>query len=160
MPPTMSQWNEKDARAEIKPHLDQPGGLMPALHALMARFRYIDEAALPLLADIFNLSRAEVHGVVSFYHDFRRQPPGRHVIKICQSEACQAMGSRGLTKHAMQVLGIDFGGTTPSGDFTLEAVYCLGNCAATPALMIDDRVVGRVDAKRFDALLVELEVQE
>ncbi len=156
----MSQWNEEIARAEIKPHVDQPGGLMPALHALMARFRYIDEAALPLLAQAFNLSRAEVHGVVSFYHDFRRRPPGRHIIRICQSEACQAMGGRRLTKHAMAVLGIDFGGTTPSGDFTLEAVWCLGNCAATPAVMIDQRVVGRVDARRFDALLGELELAD
>lgn len=153
----MTPWNEESARADISPYADQPGGLMPALHALMARYRYIDEAALPLLADVFNLSRAEVHGVVSFYHDFRRQPPGRHIIKICQSEACQAMGSRRLTRHAMSVLGIDFGGTTASGDFTLEKVYCLGNCAATPAVMIDDRVVGRVDAKRFDALLADLE---
>ena len=155
----MTQWNEDEARTAIAPHLDQPGGLMPALHALMARFRYIDEAALPLLADVFNLSRAEVHGVVSFYHDFRRQPPGRHIIKICQAEACQAMGARGLTKHAMAVLGIDFGGTTPSGEFTLEAVYCLGNCAATPAVMVGDRVVGRVDDKRFDSLLGELELE-
>lgn len=155
----MTTWNEQDARAEIAPFLSQPGGLMPALHALMARFRYINEAALPLLAELFNLSRAEVHGVVSFYHDFRRQPPGKHIIRICQSEACQAMGARGLTRHAMAVLGVDFGGTTPSGAFTLEAVYCLGNCAATPALMINDRVVGRVDAKRFDTLLAELELE-
>ena len=152
-------WNQKDAAEAIAPHLDRPGGLMPALNALMDKFRYIDEAAVPFLAGAFNLTKAEVHGVVSFYHDFRRRPPGRHVIKICQSEACQAVGARRLTKHAVASLGIDFGDTTPSGDFTLEPVYCLGNCAASPAVMVDERVVGRVDEKRFDDLIGDLQAE-
>ena len=159
MPP-MESWNTDIAATLVAEHEDRPGGLIPALHALQERFGYIHDDAAPLLAAAFNLSRAEVYGVISFYHDFRREPGGRHVIKVCQAEACQAMGSRQLTEHARAVLGIDFHETTPSGDFSLEPVYCLGNCACTPSIMIGDDVYGRVDAKRFDAILSEIEIED
>lgn len=134
-------------------HASHVSGLIPALQALQHCFGYIDDKTLPSLAQSFNLSRAEVYGVISFYHDFRKAPPGNCVIKICQAESCQAMGSKQLSEHARSVLGIDFHETTDNGTYTLEPVYCLGNCACSPAIMIDGRVYGRVDSSRFDALL-------
>ena len=116
-----------------------------------ARFGCISETALRQLSDELNLSRAEVHGVVSYYHDFRTEPAGKHVIRICQAEACQAMGSRDLTAHAESALGVSLHST--SDDTTLEPVYCLGNCACAPSVMIDGRTHGRVSAERFDELL-------
>lgn len=137
-------------------HAAQPGGVLPALHALQARFGYVPDAATAILAELFNLSRAEVHGVVSFYHDFRRAPPGRHVVKLCRAEACQSMGARRLEAHAKKTTGIDFGETTDDGALTLEAVYCLGACAAAPAVMVDGEPVGRVDAAQFDRIVAGL----
>jgi formate dehydrogenase subunit gamma len=131
----------------------RPEMLVQILRAFVDRYTYISEAAVRQIADELNLSRAEVHGVVSFYHDFRTAPPGQRVVKICQAESCQAMGSRELTAHARKTLGIDLFGTTGDGEITLEPVYCLGNCACSPALMIDDHVYGRVDADRFDSLV-------
>jgi len=130
-----------------------PELLLQILHALQERFGYIDDLAIRQLADELNLSRADVHGVVSFYHDFRRELPGKRVIKICQAEACQAMGSRSLTEHAIERLGTALNSTRADHEFTLEPVYCLGNCACSPAIMIDGDVFGRVDTKRFDALV-------
>jgi formate dehydrogenase subunit gamma len=134
---------------------DAPGALLPILHAVQDTLGYIPEPAIALIAHALNRSRAEVHGVVSFYHWFRTEPAGKHVIHLCRAEACQAMGARALEAHAKQRLGIGLHGTTPDGAFTLEPVYCLGNCACSPSLMIDGEVHGRVDAERFDALLVE-----
>ena len=105
------------------------------------------------IADELNISRADVHGVVNFYHDFRTTPPGRRVVKICQAEACQSMGSRELTAHAEQAVGVALHNTTADGEITLEPVYCLGNCACSPAIMIDSKVYGRVDNDQFDRLL-------
>jgi formate dehydrogenase subunit gamma len=132
----------------------RPEMLVQILLALMERFGWIPEQAIRQLADELNLSRADVHGVVSFYHDLRTSPPSRHVVKICQAEACQAMGSRALTRHAERSLGV----TMHSGndEMTLEPVYCLGNCACSPAVMIDGKPYGRVDTARFDALLADL----
>ena len=145
---------DPDAVQEIiAAHAAEPGGLLEALNALQARFGYLDKAVIAPLADAFNLSRAEVHGVISFYHDFRDRPPGRHLIRICQAEACQAMGARALTAYAKEALGLDFGETSVREGFGLEPVYCLGNCAAAPAVMIGEAVHGRVDAARFDALV-------
>jgi formate dehydrogenase subunit gamma len=138
-------------RAEAMKHLD--GALMPILRALQAEFGYIDEAAEPIVADVLNLSRAEVHGVVSFYHDFRRAPAGRHVLRLCRAEACQAAGGEALAARAETTLGIETGATTGDGAVTLEAVYCLGLCAVAPSAMVDGRVVGRIDAARLDAIL-------
>ena len=131
----------------------RPQMLVQILHAFVERYSYISEEAVRQIAEAVNLSRAEVHGVVSFYHDFRTEPPGKRIVRICQAESCQAMGSRALTEHAKSKLGIDLHGTTADGDVTLEAVYCLGNCACSPAIMIGDQVHGRVDADKFDRLL-------
>ncbi|RMD88999.1 MAG: formate dehydrogenase subunit gamma [Alphaproteobacteria bacterium] len=151
--PSKTDFDPAVARSIIAEHVAEPGGLLAALNALQARFGYVDGELIAPLADAFNLSRAEVHGVISFYHDFRDRPPGRHVVRICQAEACQAMGSRGLTAHAKEVLGLDFGETNAGEGLTLEPVYCLGNCAAAPAVMIGETVHGRVDATRLDMLV-------
>ncbi len=129
--------------------------MLPILHALQEEFGYIDEAAEPLIAAALNLSRAEVHGVVSFYHDFRKAPAGRHVLKLCRAEACQAAGGDMLAARAAMRLGVAMGATAPDGSVTLEPVYCLGLCATAPSAMIDGRVVGRLDQARLDALLAE-----
>ncbi|MGH8167744.1 MAG: formate dehydrogenase subunit gamma [Woeseiaceae bacterium] len=131
----------------------KPELLVQILHAFVDRYSYISETAVRQIADELNLSRADVHGVVSFYHDFRTRPPGRRVVRICQAESCQAMGSRELTVHAERSLGIELNNTTADGDVTLEPVYCLGNCACSPAMMIDGRVYGRVDNEQFDRLV-------
>jgi formate dehydrogenase subunit gamma len=135
----------------------QPGPLLQVLHAVQQRLRYIPEAAIPIIASALNLSRAEVHGVVTFYHHFRRHPPGKHVVQICQAESCKAMRGDELNAHAQQRLKIGFHETTADGRFTLERVYCLGNCANSPALMIDDELYGRMDAQKFDDLIATKE---
>lgn len=132
-----------------------PEMLVQILHAFVARFSYLSDAAIRQIALELNLSRADVHGVVSFYHDFRTEQPGEHVIKICVSESCQAMGSRELTLQAEAKLGIQIKETTTNQAITLEPVYCLGNCACSPAVMIDEKVYGRVDLKKLDALIEE-----
>jgi formate dehydrogenase subunit gamma len=130
-----------------------PGALLPILHAVQETLGYVPKDAVPLIAGDLNLSLAEVHGVVSFYHYFRTAPAGRHVVHLCRAEACQAVGAVELATHAKRTLGIEFHGTTADGAITLEPVYCLGNCALGPALMIDDQLQGRVSAPRFDALM-------
>jgi formate dehydrogenase subunit gamma len=132
-----------------------PGPLLLVLHAVQRRLGYVPQDAVPYIAERLNLSRAEVHGVVSFYHHFRRAAPGRHVIQVCRAESCQAMGAEQLAQHAQDRLGIQFSETTPDGAFSLEPVYCLGNCACSPAVMIDEELFGRVSPEQFDALLAE-----
>jgi formate dehydrogenase subunit gamma len=149
-------WNADRAAEIIAAHAGRQGALLPILHDLQAAFGCVPEAAVPLVAHALNLSRAEVHGVVTFYHDFRRVPAGAHVIKLCQAEACQAMGGRGLAAHAQARLGVGLGDTSGDGRVTLEAVYCLGLCATAPSAMIDGRVLGRVTPDRFDAALAAL----
>jgi formate dehydrogenase subunit gamma len=143
--------------AELNDILDEyanvPGPLLLVLHAVQRRLGFIPQDAVPYIAERLNLSRAEVHGVLSFYHHFRRAAPGRHVIQICGAESCQAMGSDQLAHHARQRLGIEFHETTPDGACSLEPVYCLGNCACSPAVMIDDELFGRVSPEQLDALL-------
>ncbi len=146
-------WDADRAAAVIAAHAGREGALLPILHDLQAAFGCIPPQVIRLLAEALNLSRAEVHGVVSFYHDFREHPPGRHVLKLCQAEACQSMGCRDLAGHVGARLGIDMGATTPDGRVTLEAVYCLGLCATAPSAMLDGRVVGRLTPARVDALL-------
>lgn len=133
------------------------GRLLPVLHAVQAEFGYIPPDAVLCIAKRLNLSRAEVHGVISFYHDFRYEPAGVHTVQICRAEACQAMGSRQLEAHAKSSLGIGFGETTDDGLITLEPVYCLGNCACAPSVRIGDHVHARVDSQRFDTLIDSLE---
>lgn len=125
------------------------------LHAIQHALGYIPAESVPVIARALQLSRAEVHGVISFYHDFRSAPAGRHTLQICRAEACQAMGARALEDHARASLGIDYGDTTADGDFTLEPVYCLGNCACSPSVRIDDDIHARVDPARLDELLAE-----
>jgi formate dehydrogenase subunit gamma len=136
-------------------YIQVPGPLLLVLHAIQRRFGFVPEAAVPYIAERLNLSRAEVYGVLSFYHHFRRAAPGRHVIQVCRAESCQAMGGEQLAHHAQQRLGIAFHETTADGAFSLEPVYCLGNCACSPAVMIDDELFGRVSSDQFDALLAE-----
>lgn len=135
----------------------RPGPLIEVLHAIQAEVGYVPPAAVPLVAAELNLSRAEVHGVVSFYHHFRSAPPGAHTVSVCRAESCQAVGGEALAAHARQRLGVDFHGTTPDGRFSLEPVYCLGNCACSPAVMIDGRLHGRVTPQRLDELLSEVD---
>ena len=133
---------------EAKPEL-----LVQVLHAFMERYGHVGEEAVRQIASELNLSRAEVHGVVSFYHYFRTEPPGEHFVKICQSEACQAMGSRELTAHAEKLLGASLESTSDDGKVTLDPVYCLGLCACSPAVMVDGKVYGKVDAEKLDELI-------
>jgi formate dehydrogenase subunit gamma len=150
-------WNPELAQQRIQEHLPLDGALLPILHALQEEFGYIDQAAEPLIAAALNRSRAEIHGVVTFYHDFRRAPAGRHVLKLCRAEACQAAGGDALASRAEARLGVALGETAPDGRVTLEPVYCLGLCAVAPSAVVDGRVVGRLDAPRLDALLAEVE---
>lgn len=149
-------WNEVEARHKVDTFAEVEGGLLPALHKIQQDYGYIDDEAIPLLADVFNLSRAEVHGVVSFYHDFRRARPGRYTIKVCRAEACQAMNGDKLIEHIKSRLQIDFHETDGADAFSLEPVFCLGNCAAAPAIMIDEQAIGRVTAKKFDTLISDV----
>jgi len=135
---------------------DMPGALLPILHEIQDTQGHIPEAAVPVIARALNLSRAEVHGVITFYHHFRQQPAGRHVIQVCRAEACQAVGAEALAEHATRALGCGFHETTADGAVTLEPVYCLGQCACGPAVMVGERLHGYVDAQRFDALVRSL----
>lgn len=148
-------WDNERAAALIEERCQEPGALLPILHALSDAFGYIDAAAVPLIADALNLSRAEVHGVVSFYHDFRNAPPGAHVLKLCRAEACQSMGADALADRARERLHVDWGETSADGRVTLEPVFCLGLCACAPAAMLDGKVFGGLDHARFDALLAQ-----
>ncbi|MBB3061990.1 formate dehydrogenase subunit gamma [Microbulbifer rhizosphaerae] len=140
-------------QAEVAALKVKPGPLLPILHSIRDRLGYIPEEAVPIIAEGLQITRAEVHGVISFYHDFNTAPIGRHRLQICRAEACQARGCRSLETHAKAKLGIDYHQTTADGEFTLEPVYCLGNCATGPSVRLDNDIHGRVTAKRLDALL-------
>ena len=150
LPPAVST----QVRAALDANRDRPGALLPVLHAIQDSVGYVPEDAVPLIAYDLNLSRAEVHGVISFYHHFRTHAPGRHVVRICRAEACQSLGARALEAHAKKTLGIDFHETTNDGAITLEAVYCLGNCGCGPSVLVDDDTLhARVTPEAFDALV-------
>lgn len=134
---------------------NRPDALLEILHDLQEELGFVPEAALPALAKSLNLSRAEVHGVVTFYHDYRREPAGRHVIKVCRAEACQSMRGNELVSMIERYLQVKLGQTTADGAITVEAVYCLGNCALSPAIMVDGRLVGRVDSAKFEKIVAE-----
>ena len=146
-------WTESRGREVIADHSGGEGPLLPILHALQETFGHVPREAEPLVAEALNLSRAEVHGVVTFYHFFRTKAPGRHTLYVCRAEACQSMGSRALETHARRKLKIDFHETTADGRYSLEPVYCLGNCACSPAVMVDETVYGRVTPERLDEIL-------
>ena len=144
----------------VESHRDRLGALLPVLHDVQERLGCIPQAAVPLIASAMSLSRAEIQGVIGFYHDFRNEPAGRHTIQLCRAEACQSMGSAPLEKHAQARLGVGYGETTPDGRFTLEPVYCLGNCACSPSIRVDDRVHARVSPEVFDQIVSGLEQSE
>lgn len=140
----------------VTAHQGMEGPLLPILHEVQAAFGHVPQAALPQIAEALRMTRAEVHGVMTFYHDFRTEPAGKHVLKLCRAEACQSMGADRVAAHAQARLGVDWHETTPDGRVTLEPVFCLGLCACAPAAMVDGRVVGRVDEARVDALIAEV----
>jgi formate dehydrogenase subunit gamma len=146
-------WDADRALARIQELERLPGALLPILHALQDEFGYVDKAAVPLIASALNISHAEVHGVISFYHDFRHVEPGRHVLKMCRAEACQSMGCEKTIQHVENRLGVKLGETTDDRGFTVEAVYCLGNCALSPAVMLDGKLYGRVSSEVADFLI-------
>jgi formate dehydrogenase subunit gamma len=141
--------------ALISEHQHMPGALMPLLHAIQDNIGYVPESSYSQIGKALSLSVAEVHGVVTFYHHFRTHKPGRHVMQICRAESCQSMGSEALEAHAKKCLNVDYHQTTSDDAITLEAVYCLGNCALSPAVMMDEEVYGRVSAEDLDALIAE-----
>lgn len=134
-------------------HKGRPGPLLEVLHAIQSAMGFIPAGAVPVVAEELNLSRAEVHGVVTFYHYFRHSRPGKHAVSLCQAESCQSMGAAALAAHAQRRLGIGFHQTTADGRFSLDPIYCLGNCACSPAAMIDGQLHGRLTPESFDALI-------
>lgn len=140
----------------IAAHCDQPGALLPLLHAVQDALGYVPSEAVPLIARALDLSRAEVHGVISYYHFFRSEPPGRQVVQVCRAEACQACGAEALLAHAERVLGCARHNTRGDGAVTLEPVYCLGLCACAPAAMVNGRLVGRLDEAAVDRIAAEV----
>jgi formate dehydrogenase subunit gamma len=146
-------WDEARAIEIIDAHKGLEGPMLPIAHALQAAFGCIPREAVPLIAHALNLSRAEVHGTISFYHDFRSEPAGRRTLRLCRAEACQSLGGRALAEDLLARLGIAWGGTTRNGDLTVEPVYCLGLCAVAPAALVDGEPVGRLDPARLAALL-------
>jgi formate dehydrogenase subunit gamma len=148
-------WNAERGAEIIASLADIEGGTLVILHALQEAFGYVPEPAIPMIASARNLSRAEVHGVFTFYHDFRHEPAGRHVLKLCRAEACQAAGGDALAARAEARLGVTLGNTTADQRVTLEPIYCLGLCATAPSAMLDGRVVGRLNEARIDALVAE-----
>jgi formate dehydrogenase subunit gamma len=149
-------WNQDLALAVIAEHVGLEGATLPILHALQAAFGCVPQDAEPLVAEALNLSRAEVHGVVTFYHEFRRTPPGRHVLRVCRAEACQAVGAQAVADRAQHILGVTWHGTSTDGAVTLEPVYCLGLCATGPSALLDGAPLVRLNAARLDGMLEAL----
>jgi formate dehydrogenase subunit gamma len=150
---TDHQWDIGRVQAIIENLKDKPGALLPILHGIQDDLGYVPPDSVPMIARALNLTRADVHGVITFYHYFRETPPGKHTVYLCRAEACQAMGSENLEEHVKKTLGIDYHENTSDGRFSLEPIYCLGNCACSPSIMIDKEVFGRVTSKRFDEII-------
>jgi len=148
-------WTVERASEIIAGRAHMEGAVLPILHEMQETFGCVPEAAVPLIAEALNLSRAEIHGTVTFYHDFRKEPPGRRVLKLCRAESCQAAGGDALASRAEEKLGVEMGGTTADARVTLEPVYCLGLCHSSPAAMLDRDVFGLLDAEKLDQLLKE-----
>jgi formate dehydrogenase subunit gamma len=145
--------HQETVRALAAARKDEPGGLIPALHDIQDALGHIPSAAVPVIAEQFNLSRAEVHGVVSYYHHFRSAPAGRLLVQVCRAEACKSMGADALLDHAKERLGCDVHGTSADGRYSLEPVFCLGLCASSPAIAVNDEVHARVTPKLFDEIV-------
>lgn len=152
----MPAWNEAQASDIIRRHTGREGALLPILHDMQAAFGHVPAQAVPVIAHALNLTRAEVHGVVSFYHDFRDKPAGRHVLKLCRAEACQSVDGERLAKQFLDRFGVEWGGTTPDGRLTIEATYCLGLCATGPSAMLDGEPIGRLTAGSIDDIAREV----
>lgn len=151
--PVFGDGARETVRQILDAHRGMEGALLPILHAVQDAFGHVPDEALPIIARDQDITRAEAHGVMSFYHDFREKPAGRTVLKLCRAEACQAVGANALANHARDALGIDWHETTPDGAITLEPVFCLGLCACGPAAMVDGRLVGRADTATLDSLI-------
>lgn len=145
-------WSTERAAQVIAEHRHLEGATMPILHALQETFGFVPDPAVPMIADSLNLSRAEVYGVLTFYHDFRRSTPGRTVVKLCAAEACQSVGGAALAAYAEEKLGVDMGETSPDGRVTLEPIYCLGLCACAPSALVDGQLIGRLDREAIDEI--------
>ncbi|MGO9134202.1 MAG: formate dehydrogenase subunit gamma [Methylovirgula sp.] len=154
--PETPVFDEGRARQIIAEHLGLEGPLLPILHALNEELGFVSDDAVPLIAEALNVSRAEVHGVLTFYHDFRRAPAGRHILKICRAEACQSVGSEAIAKGALAQLGVSWHGTTKDGEITVEPVYCLGLCATGPSALLDDLPIGRFDKAKLAEAIEEV----
>jgi formate dehydrogenase subunit gamma len=150
-----SAWNVERAREIIAEHAGLEGPMLPILHALQEEFGCISHAAVQLIAQSLNLSRADVHGVVTFYHDFHSEPRGSHLLQLCRGEACQSMGSEHLAANVLSKLGISWHGTTSGGEVTVEPVYCLGLCATSPSAMLDGEPLGHLDESKIAGALKE-----
>lgn len=148
-------WSPTRGSEIISDHLGLEGPTMPILHALQETFGYVPQDAVPMIADALNLSRAEVHGTVTFYHDFRHEPAGRHVVKVCVAESCQAAGSHVTAPKIAKALDCAFGETRPDGQVTLEPIYCLGLCSCSPAAMVNGRLIGRVGDEEIEEIAAE-----
>ena len=153
--PTYERWDAREAEKVVTDHAHLRGPALPIFHALMQRFGYVDRAIVPFVAETLNLSRAEIHGTLTFYHDFRDHPPGRRTLKVCKAEACQSRGAVAMHAALKQKLGIDWHGTTSDGAITIEPVYCLGLCACAPALLMDEEPIGNVGVDTLDELIAE-----
>jgi formate dehydrogenase subunit gamma len=152
---TTHSWDRDTVQSIAESLKGRPGALMLILRSVQDTIGWVPRDSVPLIAEILNLSRAEVHGVVSFYHDFRHEPPAKNVIKVCRAESCQAMGAVALAEHVKQRLNCDFGHSSADGAFTLDAVYCFGNCACSPAVMVNGKLLGRVTPSSFDEALAK-----
>lgn len=153
--PKYERWDPSEAERIVLARAQEKGATLPIFHDLMEHFGYVDRSVVPVVADALNLSRAEVYGALTFYHDFRDHPPGRHTLKVCRAEACQSRGALALHEEMKAKLGCDWHETTADGAITVEPVYCLGLCASAPALLVDDEPVGNVDSARLDEVLAE-----
>ena len=152
----MSAWSEAQANDIIRRHAGREGALLPILHDIQAAFGHVPTPAVPIIAEALNLTRAEVHGVVTFYHDFRHEPAGRHVLKLCRAEACQSVDGERLAQQMLDRFGLDWGDTTPDGRLTIEATYCLGLCASGPSAMLDGEPMARLTADSIDDIAREV----
>jgi formate dehydrogenase subunit gamma len=152
---SVHSWDRAAVECIAQSLKNRPGALMVILRRVQDALGWVPADAVPVIAKILNLSRAEVHGVVTFYHDFRHHPPGKNVIKVCRAESCQAMGAVALAEHIKDRLGCDFGQTRADGAYTLDAVYCFGNCACSPAVAVNGKLLGRVTPERFDEALAK-----
>lgn len=153
--PGFDKWDLTEATKIVSARASEKGATLPILHDLMGRFGHVDKTIVPVLAEALNLSRAEIHGTITFYHDFRDHPPGRRTIKVCRAEACQARGAAEMAEALKGKLGVEWHGTTADGAITVEPAYCLGLCACAPAVLIDQDPVGNVRVETLDDLIAE-----